>query len=96
MKKFCVLKIDHDNISDDTNPLFENGLCEQEDWNVGKESLCNHSQTKWNSTFKTMNAGSLFQTIAITKHQSRFDNTHFISFAPLYLLHLDIENKLVA
>jgi len=31
MKKFCVLKIDHDNISDDTNPLFENGLCEQED-----------------------------------------------------------------
>jgi hypothetical protein len=26
MKKFCFLEIDHDNISEDTNPLFEKGL----------------------------------------------------------------------
>jgi hypothetical protein len=26
MKKFCSSEIDHDNISDDTNPLFEKGL----------------------------------------------------------------------
>jgi hypothetical protein len=26
-KKFCFSEIDHDNISDDTNPLFEKGLC---------------------------------------------------------------------
>jgi hypothetical protein len=26
MKEFCFLETDHDNISDDTNPLFEKGL----------------------------------------------------------------------
>jgi hypothetical protein len=28
MKRFCFLEIDHTNISDDTNPLFEKGLCQ--------------------------------------------------------------------
>jgi hypothetical protein len=75
------LEIDHDNISEDTNPLFEKGLSQrglkQEDWNVEKESLCNYSQANEIHLLKQWNAGSVFRTISVT----RFDNTHFISFA---------------